>query len=466
MTVDDRKKPKQPKGSGEVSSNEEVTSELPSKAQTNAWAAKNRPFPIHLIIIGFGILAAVFGTFALWSRAAPIESAVVAPGVISVDSYRKSIQHLEGGIVERILVADGDRVAEGQVLIELSDVQPAASLNQLRSQLFEARATHGRLVAERDGVEAVTFPDDLLGESDPAALSAIAGQRSVFESRRQLLTERLSLLGQRVARSQEEIGGLEGQIASAETQRSLLNEELSEVEKLFQKGLVPKPRRLALQRRLAEIDGELSALRAGIAQAQQSIIAARLEMSEQRATTKTTVIDRLRAEQSKIYELEQKIVSAEDVLRRTKVVSPIDGIVVDLQIHTLDGVVGPGQRLLDVVPSSDELVVEASVNPSDIEEVRAGMPAHVQLTALSRRSRLPIEGRVTFVSADRLIDQQSGAAFYQARIQLDPASIEERGAVLQAGMGAEVFIRTGERTPLDYVIAPIARILNRGLRES
>ncbi|WP_299616665.1 HlyD family type I secretion periplasmic adaptor subunit [Pelagibius sp.] len=459
MPTDDQKTPL-------LSDDPAVPPEGAAPGSSGGADAYDRPFPLHLIAAGFAILAATFGIFALWSRAAPIESAVVAAGVVSVDSYRKSIQHLEGGIVEKILVADGDRVTRGQALIELSDVQPAATLNQLRSQLFEARATLARLIAERDAAEAIAFPADLLDDPDPAARSAVAGQQSVFESRRKLLQDRLSLLEQRVAQSREEIGGLEGQIAASDTQRDLLREELSEVGTLFDKGLVPKPRMLALQRRLAEIEGELSALRARIAQARQSIIAARLEMSELRATTKTSVVDRLRAEQSEIYALEQKIISAEDVLRRTRVVSPIDGIVVDLQVHTLDGVVGPGQRLLDVVPSSDELVVEASVDPSDIDEVRAGMPAHVQLTSLSRRSRLPIEGRVIFVSADRLVDRQSGAAFYQARVQLDPASIEERGAVLQAGMGAEVFIRTGERTALDYLIAPIARILNRGMRES
>lgn len=425
-----------------------------------------RPFPLHLIAGGFGILLAFFAVSTVWTRAAPIESAVVAPGVISVDSYRKTIQHLEGGIVEKILVANGDRVTRGQALIVLSDVQPGATLNQLRSQLFEARATLARLIAERDGAETIAFPADLRGEPDPAARSAVAGQVSVFESRRQLFDNRLSLLGQGVARSQEEIAGLEGQIAAANTQRALLSEELAELSELYEKGLLRKSRMLTLQRRLAELDGELAELRSMIARAHQSILAARLEMSELRATTKTSVVDQLRAEQSAIYELEQQIVSAEDVLRRTRIVSPIDGIVVDLQVHTLDGVVGPGERLLDVVPSSDELVVEASVNPADIEEVRAGMPAHVQLTSLSQRIRLPIEGQVAFVSADRLIDAQSGNAYYQARVQLDPASVEQRGTALQAGMGAEVFIRTGERTPLEYLLAPITRILNRGLRES
>ena len=443
-----------------------VTDAAPMSPPVASTGESDRAFSFPLMFGGFGVIAAFFGVFTAWSLMAPIESAVVAPGVVSVDSYRKSIQHLEGGIVESILVADGDRVRRGEVVIELSDVQPAARLNQLRSQLYEARATLARLTAERDGRDEVAFPEDILGSTDPAARSALNGQRSVFESRRKLQEDRLLLLGKRIAESEEEIAGLEGQIAAARTQRALIDEELTEVSGLLAKGLVAKPRVLALRRRNAEIDGELADFKARIARAQQSILAARLEMSEMLAAAKTSVVDQLGDVQSKVYALGQEIVSAEDVLRRTRIVSPIDGVVVDLQLHTLDGVVSPGQRLLDVVPSSDDLVVEASVDPTDIDEVRVGLPARVQLTSLSRRVHLPIEGTVVFVSADRLSDRQSGAPYYRARIELDAASIEERNAVLQAGMGAEVFIRTGDRTPLEYLVAPIARILNRGLRES
>lgn len=460
MSSEDRQDPTTP---AEI---KPLTAEAPLLPPVGREQTGDRPFQLRFIFAGFAVIALFFSIFTAWSLAAPIESAVVAPGVVGVDSFRKSIQHLEGGIVEEILVADGDRVVRGQVVIRLSDVRPAAELNQLRSQLYEAHAAVARLVAERDGLEEIVFPEDLVSASEPAARTAMAGQRSVFESRRKLQGDRLQLLGKRIAESEEEIAGVEGQIASSETQRALINEELTEVAKLFERGLVPKPRLLALQRRVAEIDGELSAYRAQIARARQSILAGRLEMSGLRAEAKTSVVDQLGEEQSKVFTLSQDIVSAEDVLRRTEILSPIDGIVVDLQLHTLDGVVSPGQRLLDVVPSGDELVVEASVDPTDIDEVRVGMPAHVQLTSLSRRVHLPIEGEVVFVSADRLTDGQSGAFYYRARVRLDPASIEERGAALQAGMGAEVFIRTGDRTPLEYLVAPITRILNRGLRES
>ncbi len=426
--------------------------------------AAERPFASSGALAGALIILGFVGLFALWARAAPLESAVVAPGVVSFDSYRKTIQHLEGGIVERILVADGDVVRVGQTLIELSDVQPETTLKQLRAQLQEAEANIARLKAERDDVDEIAFPDALKADQDPSVQAMLAAQRALFESRRQLFRERLQLLEQTIALSEEEIRGLTGQITSAETQRRLLAEELSQIETLFKEGLVPKPRLLALQRRVAEVDGGLSELTAQTAQAEQRIVSARLAMGELRTETNTEIVDGYRTEQSAIYDLRQQVVAAADVLARTQVVSPIDGVVVDLQVHTLNGVVRPGERLMDLVPTADELVIEASIDPSDIEEVRQGMPAFVQLTSLSRRRRRPIEGEVTFVSADRLVDD--GAAYYQARIKLSPTSVGAQSAELQAGMGAEVFIRTGERTPLEYLAAPIIRLLNRGMRES
>ncbi|MGF1544784.1 MAG: HlyD family type I secretion periplasmic adaptor subunit [Parvularculaceae bacterium] len=438
----------------------------PVVAKPRARASTDDPFGRRMIAAGAAIIVGFVGLFTLWARSAPIESAVIASGVVSFDSYRKTIQHLEGGIVERILVDDGDAVREGQTLIELSDVQPSTTLKRLEAQLLEARANEARLRAERDDLSDVTFPDDLASSDDPSVAAVLGAQRNLFLSRRKLFNERLQLLRQTIALSEEEITGLNGQIDASLTRSDLLAEELREVEQLFKEGLVPKPRLLALRGRVAEVEGGLSDLEAQIAQAQQRIVSARLEMGELRTAHETAVVDAYRAERASVFDLEQKVVSATDVLARTKVVSPIDGVVVDLQVRTLNGVVGPGDKLLDVVPTSDELVVEASVDPSDIDEVRAGMPAFIQLTSLSRRTRKPIEGQVDFVSADRLLDPETGGAYYQARVKLSPTSLGSQRVELQAGMGAEVFIRTGERTPLEYLAAPIFRMLNRGLRES
>jgi HlyD family type I secretion membrane fusion protein len=294
----------------------------------------------------------------------------------------------------------------------------------------------------------------------------LKGQENIFQTRRRHLNNRLSILQQQIAQTKALILGLEGQIAAAETQLRLAREEHEEIKVLFAQNLVPKPRLLELQRQVAELEGALSEHQASISRERKSILESELQMGELKASTIAKVTEELRAERARVFELSQQNIAAEDVLRRTQIRSPIDGVVVNLQIHTREGVIAAGQPLMEVVPSSDELVVEAFVDPEDIDEVRAGLPAHVQLTSINRRRRKPIEGMVTDVSADRLTDEQTGKAFYRARIELDADAPDQVGNALLAGMGADVFIRTGARTPLDYLLQPITRILQFSLRET
>lgn len=429
---------------------------------------KERPFPILPMLTGFLTVAAFTGGLTAWSTLAPIESAVVAPGVLSVASYRKTIQHLEGGIVDEILVKDGDPVEQGQLLIRLSRVQPSALATQLQGQYAEARAIVARLLAERDGKDGIAFPDDLLtlAAEDASVRETLDGQEGVFASRRKNLADRLSVLEQEIEQTRAEILGLEGQIAATETQLDLAREEHREIQVLYRQKLVPKPRMLELEGRIAELDGGLSELRSGIARGRKSILESEMKMGELRTQSVAEITEHLRAERARVNELAQQVVAAEDVLARTDIRSPIDGVVVNLQVHTRDGVIAAGQPLLDVVPSDDELVVEALVDPRDIEEVETGLPAHVHLTSINRRRQRPLFGAVADVSADRLVDPQTGKGFYRARIQLDPESLASMADTLLAGMGADVFIRTGARTPFDYLLDPITRSLQLGLREN
>jgi len=426
-----------------------------------------RPFGVGLVLGGLGIVVVAIGGIAAWLFLVPIEGAIVAPGVVSVDTNRKTIQHLEGGIVEAILVREGDQVRKGVVLIRLQNTLRLSVLNQLQAQYLDARAVEARLVAERDGEQQITFPRELLEiASDPAATAAMIGQRSIFESRRKLLSERLAVLGQRIASLKDEIYGLNGQIRSSEKQTSLIDEELVGVLKLFEKKLIGKPRLLALQRRKAEIEGTVSALLAMIARANQGIQEARLRMAELQSSTVNEVVEQLRNERARAYETVQKLAAAKDVLRRTEIRSPIDGIVVNLDVHTLGGVIAAGQPLLDIVPINEKLVVNASIDPLDIEQVRAGLPAYVLLTAFNRRIYSPLDGKVLTVSADRLIESKSGLPYYLARIELQTDTPQFKKMTLQPGMTAEVMIRTGARTPLEYILAPITRNMGRAMREN
>ncbi len=419
------------------------------------------------VSIGVAVVVAFFGGIGGWAAVATLESAAIAPGVVTVASNRKTVQHLEGGIVGEILVRDGDEVTAGQVLIRLDETRPRATLDLLRGRRRAAAALEARLVAERDGDDSVRFPDWLLDEGDdPEVRAVVEGEISIFEARARTLASRVAVLGQRIAQFGEEITGLEGQLAAEDTQLALIAEEMAAVEVLLEKGLERKPRLLALQRRAAEIEGSRSANLAAIARARQNIGEARLRISELETARINDVVERLRETQNALFDLSERLNAATDVMRRTEIRAAQDGTIVNLQVHTPGGVIVPGAPLLDIVPSEDALIIEARVDPRDIDVVHWGLPARVRLTAYNQRDVVPMDGRVVSVSADSIIDERTGQAYYLARIKLykDPSEIM-KGVSLYPGMQAEVMIVTGERTVLEYILAPFSRSINRALRE-
>lgn len=323
------------------------------------------------------------------------------------------------------------------------------------------------MLAERNEAEKIVFPQDLLADVDnPSVKSVINGQENILASRRTLVQDQRSVLKHKIAQAEEEIVGLAAQLEAKNRQQALIREELSSVEKALEKKMVPKTMSLKLQQELAETDGEMSGYRAEMGRLEESILEIRLQISEADAQYVADITEQLRTHRTRLFDLSQKIVAARDVLQRTRVVSPIDGIVVNLQIHTEDGVIAPGEAILEVVPTDDELVVNAFVDPDDIDEVRAGMAADVRLTSISRRRRIPLEGVVSDISADRLTDPQTGKDYFRARIELSPSVTEPAKPLLVAGMGVDVFIKTGERTPLDYLLSPLTNSLQTGMREN
>ncbi|MDQ1901618.1 HlyD family type I secretion periplasmic adaptor subunit [Paracoccus sp. WLY502] len=425
------------------------------------------PFGVGLTLCGFAIVALFCGAFAAWSMLAPIEGGVVAPGVLAVESNVRTVQHLEGGIVQEILVQEGDTVEAGDILIRLGSTHPTATLNEMQAQYFEARATEARLIAERDGLDRIDFPAELRDKvGDQAVQSAMAGQESIFASRRSLLRDRLDILERTQSALTNEVKGLEGQIGSAERQLALIEEELATASSLLDRGLTEAPRVLALRRTQAELEGTISQHRAAIGVAQQRSEEALLRMAELRTSMANEVEEQLREMRTRAYELGQRLAAAQDVLDRTTIRSPIAGTVVGLGVHTVGGVIGAGQPLLDVVPLNDKLVVQATIDPLDIDQVTEGLPATIWLSALNRRTQTGIEGRVQTVSADRLTDPRTGLPYYLARVEMEAAAVERSAVPLQAGMSADVMIKTGARTVWDYLSAPIVRSLSFALRES
>jgi len=418
--------------------------------------------------IGLIIITLFFGVFGSWAMLAPLESAAIAPGVVSVESTRKTIQHLEGGIVGEIHVRDGDVIEAGAILIRLDETQPRASLTLFEGRFNATRALEARLIAERDRREAITVPKEFdEHESDPEIPELIEGQVNIFNARRQSIEGQSAIMRQRIAQIQEEINGLNEQIKAQDTQLELSNDEIESFQKLFEKGLSGKSRLRELQREFADVTGDRSRNIAAIARARQNIAEAKLQITELKTKLLNEVVQQLGDVQNELFDLNEKINAAKDILTRTDIVAPLAGTVVGLKVHTVGGVVAPGEPLLDIVPKEEQLIIEAFVDPNDIDIVESGLTAQVRLTAFSQRHMVPVEGEVITVSADRLTDERTGRDYFLARVKLleDPSEILE-GAVLYPGMQAEVMIVTGARTTFDYIIRPITQSMNRAFREN
>ncbi len=379
------------------------------------------------------------------------------------------MESLEGGIVGALLVREGARVAAGQVLIRLDDTTPRASLELLHGRWLVASALEARLIAERDGHDRVGFPEALTGRrDDPKTRQVVEGQDNIFQARRETLRSQAAILDQRAAEYREEIVGIEGQIRSETEQLALVEEELADVRTLFDKGFARKPKLLQLRRRAAEIAGSRNLHQAQIARARQSIGETRMRAADLETTRLNQVVEELRKAQAELYDLNERLRAAEDVLARTEIRAPLDGTVVDLQVHTAGGVIASGAPLLDIVPREDRLVVEAKIDPKDIDVVRDGLEAQVRFTAFNQRHRAPAAARLTSISADLLTDAASGQSYYLARVELviEDAAAAAELATLHPGMQAEVMIVTGSRTALDYLLEPLVLSLNRAFRES
>jgi HlyD family type I secretion membrane fusion protein len=318
-----------------------------------------------------------------------------------------------------------------------------------------------------NGNAGLSFPEELTAQGDdPRVQESMLGQLNIFEARRDAIEGQRQILGQRVAQFREEIVGVQAQIRSADEQLVLIEDELTGLQTLFAKGLTPKSRLLALQRRKAEIQGERGQNLSAIARAKQNITEAEIRIFELRTEQVSEVVSELREVETELLDLQERLGAAEDVQRRTDVISPADGVVVDMQITNVGAVIQPGERLLDVVPGNEKLVIDARVTPTDIDVVHPGLPAQVRLVAFNQRITPTVEGTVASVSADRLIDEATGESYFTARIEIsNPDDPTLDGLVLLPGMPAEVLIRAGERTLLQYLVSPVQQSFTRSLTE-
>lgn len=403
----------------------------------------------------------------IWAALAPLESAAQASGTVEVESHRKIIQHLEGGIIGAILVHDGEHVTAGQPLIRLDDTKARTTLDALQDQLWDTEARAARLVAERDGAARPAYPEALAAHaSEPAIAAIIAGQDKIFETRRSLEASKIELIRQRIAETGDEIAGMNSEIDSADRRIILINEEIAGIRRLLAKGLERRPHLLQLQRDLADIEGKRGETLAQIARARQTIAEAQVSILNQQNDSQNEVANQLRDAQKQIHELGEQIQAAADVLARVEVRAPEDGTVTDLRVHTPGGVIGAGDTLLDLVPEQDHMIVNARIRPEDIDVVHTGLPALVRLLPYKQRRTPPIEGTLVYVSPDSLVDKRTGRTYYAARIKVDARKFAALKDVrMIPGMPAEISIETGESTPAMYALAPILDSFHRAFRE-
>jgi HlyD family type I secretion membrane fusion protein len=420
-------------------------------------------------IVRAGLLAVALGGAALggWAAMAPLSGAVIAPGFVKIDLNRKLVQHQEGGIVRAVRVRDGDRVEAGQELVVLDDVRIDAQLDLLRTQLDAEHAKAARLEAERAYQSAPSFPKALKQRSgEPKIAELLARETTLFRARRQALDTQVAVLRRQIRETSEEAEALAQQIKAEEQALKLQKEELTLNEGLLAQGYVQKPRLLALQRGVAEYEARHGERRAELSKARQRASELELRILTMRNAYVQSAADEVKEASARIFDLEERIRPSRDASERQKISSPIAGEVVGLRVFNSGSVIGPREILMEIVPEEKRLIVEARIRPEDVNYVRAGSQADVRLTAYPARTTPLVHGAVSYVSGDRMVDQQTGAAYYVVHIDVTEQALAQAGNLrLQAGMPAEVFIRTDSRTAVDYLLAPVTSYFRRAMRE-
>jgi len=414
--------------------------------------------------IGLLMFFLVFGVFGIWAFVAPIEGAAHAPGSVTVRSNRQLVQHLEGGIVKEIVVRNGDRVRAGDALLILDDTQPLAQLEITNLQYLALHAMEARLIAERDGLEQISFPVELSAAAQNAQ-SEISSQTQVFLTRKAALDGSVEVLEQRIGQLQSRLGGLRALQQSKQDLADSFAEELRDVQSLLVEGFADKNRVRELERNAAQLRGEAAELTASISATEIEIGETRLQILQQALEFQNEVANQLAEVQTGLKDATERLTALRSIVERTTITAPVDGIVNGMQVHTVGGVVPPGQPLADIVPQNEELIVEARISPMDIDRVAIGQEAMVRFSSFA--STVPnIFGTVINVSADALADPNTGMGYYSARVEVTPEGLRDLGDLtLIPGMPADVFITTGSRTLIQYLMKPLSSAMARSLIE-
>lgn len=413
-----------------------------------------------LMLVAF-LVAGIGG----WAATAQLSGAVIASGSVVVDSNSRKVQHPSGGVIGEIHVKNGDKVEAGQIVVQLDKTQTQAALRIITSQLTELIGRKARLAAERDDLPSIIFPEGF-ENSAPESRRVAAGERRFFAARQESLNSQLKQLRERILQLREEIVGLETQRDAKKRELELVVDELARVEDMYRRNLMPVTRFIAMQRENARISGEHGLLISKIARTRAQISEIETQILGLKQSIRSDAQKELREIEAQIAELQEREIAARDNLSRIDIRAPVAGIVHDLQVFTVGGVIRAAEPLMVIVPTNEELTIRARVAPSDIDQITIDQEARLRFSAFNQRSTPEITGSVTSIGADLSRDEASGETYYVVGVTAKPASLEAlRGLSLVPGMPVEVFLQTGQRTPLTYFAKPITDHLERAFRE-
>ena len=419
--------------------------------------------------IGLWALGVGFGGFLLWAAFAPLDEGVPSHGSVVVDTKRKAVQHLTGGIIKQVLVKEGDLVKEGQPVLLLDEAVAKANYESVRQRYLGYRAMQGRLLAEQAGKDRIEFhPDLVAAASDPLIKTQMQTQEQLFRSRRSGLQAELQALEESVAGQQAMLDAYRNMLGSRKSQLALLEEELRNTRGLVQEGYVPRNRQLELERAVADAQASLADLNGNISRAQRSIAELRQRSVARQQEYRKEVETQLTEVTREVLSDAERYTAVRADLDRVEIRSPATGQVVGLAVQTVGGVVQAGQKLMDVVPEDEPLLLEARIEPHLIDKVHPGLKTDVRFNAFSHSPQLVVEGELMSVSNDLLTEQQGGmmVSYYLARIKVTPEGMKTLGQRrMQPGMPAEVIVKTGERSMLTYLMSPLTKRMAASLKE-
>ena len=420
------------------------------------------------VVFGIAVVGVFFGGFGSWAAMAPLSKAAVAPGHVVVESSRQVVNHLEGGIIQDLEAREGETVEAGQVLLTLAPVQAESKVEAVRRELINLRAAEARLQAQLEGAAEPKFPSDLSASDEPETVSILQAQRGLFETAKLSIQGQLLVLEQRIQQLQSQIQGLDEQVRADAQQLSLLEQQRDAIAPLVDDGIIVRSQLLDVEGQIAGLRGQRGNGLASIERVRQQISETQMQMASLQDDTRDARAKELDEARSKLSELRQSLRSAEDVLDRQEVRAPVTGTIVDLRFHTKGGVVPPGQPILDIIPANDQMMIEARINPIDIDVVYPGLPVDVNLTAFSRRTTPTLPGELVTVSADLFNDERTGAPYYKGMIRIPDESFAAltEDIKLYPGMPADAMIKLGDRTFLEYMLEPLKHSLDRAFKET